>query len=167
MNFLPIVFTSNIIYDEYGGRAWGVTHSHVNKATNTEIIFPVVHISEVRTEEEIKSTIRHEIIHYLLGIQYKCHEDSSALFWLICDCFSGDAYLPMNENSQKIYDVAKPYINAIFELYRATKREGVAINISLMLMQIDNAEAGQTQDLQELEKCLKICEEAAHIERHS
>lgn len=159
--FLPIVFVNHVLYDKNGDMIFGITYMHTNTATNVATIYPVVYISDVRTKEEIESTIRHEIIHYLLGIQYRCHDDCSALFWLICDCFDGNAYLPMNDKSKKIYIIAKPYIDQIFEMYKTTKNESVAINFSLMLTVIDDVEASLSPNFDKLKKDLEVCIEVA------
>lgn len=156
--YLPIVFTDKKICNKNGNSIWGVTHLHTNTATNIATIYPVVYISEDRSKEEIELTIRHETIHYLLGAQYNCHSDNSALFWLICECFNAGAYLPMNEKSRRIYNIAKPFISKIFEAYKLNKSEKNAINLSLMLTVIDTAEFSQTPDYIKLAEYLKVCE---------
>lgn len=159
--YLPIVFLNHEALIKNGDKVYGVTHIHINTATNVATIYPVIGIIDVYAKEEIELAIRHEAIHYLLGILYKCHDDCSALFWLVCDCFEGNAYSPMNSKSQKVYELAKPYIVQIYEMYRTTKNEKVATHFALMLTVIDNTEADPSPNFDEFVKSLVTCIDAA------
>jgi len=86
LELLPIVFVTQELCDKHDDMVYGITHVHTNTATNIATVYPVVYISDIRTNEEIESTIRHEAIHYLLGILYKCHDDHSALFRVGVGC---------------------------------------------------------------------------------
>ena len=154
--YLPIVFSRNTVKNRYG-----ILYSHINTRTNIASIFPVVFLCKDRDDDAIKATIRHEVIHYLLAIHYQCHNDSSALFWLICDLFDGQAYVPLDPKSDLIYKTARVYLAEVYKLYTESKCMSVALNISLMLAAIDEAENNDFPDIEQLKTSLVICLDAA------
>jgi hypothetical protein len=162
LKYLPIVIV-NSTHIKNGDKVYGVTHTHINTATNIGMIYPKISIIDVHATEDVKSAIRHEAIHYLLGILFKNGDDSSALFWLICDVFNGNAYSPMDSSNQIVFDIAKPYFKQIYDMHRSTKNERVATNFSLMLTAIDTIESSSPSDLDRLALQLKSCIECATI----
>lgn len=160
--YLPIVFG----YDTDKGAnksTNGVTHFHTNTRTGISSIYPVVYLRGERTEDEIQQTIRHEAIHYFLGLQYRCHDDNSALFWIVCDLFDGGAYMPLSGKSDDIFEIAIPFFKAAFQLYQESPQSTVPINLALMLTAVDEAESSENPDLEHLEKGLTACLDAAKL----
>ncbi len=160
--YLPIVFG----YDTDKGvdkSTNGVTHFHTNTRTGISSIYPVVYLRDGRTEDEIKQTIRHEAIHYFLGLQYRCHNDNSALFWIVCDLFEGGAYLPLSEVAYDIFKTSLPFFKTAFQLYKDHPQSAVPINLALMLTAVDEVESSENPDLEHLRVGLNACLDAATL----
>ena len=157
--YLPIVFDCNVDICADQSKN-GVTHYYTNGRTGVSSIYPVVYLRDGRTEEEIKQTIRHEVIHYFLGLQYRCHEDDSALFWIVCNLFDGGAYKPISEKSCGIFETAIPYFKNAIQLYNEAPQSTISISLALMLTVVDEVEASEKLNLAELKAKLEVCWDA-------
>ena len=162
LEYLPIVFV-NDAGQNIRETTHGVTHYHTNTCTGIATIYPVIYLQNLHSDTEIKRTIRHEAIHYFLGIQYRCHDDDSALFWLVCDLFDGGAYLPLDDSKDAIFKTAIPFLHEALQLYTETQSTSVACNLSLMLTAIDDAEFSNSANLNKLTQQLNVCLEAAKL----
>ena len=139
----------------------GITAIHINEKKQVYSCFPVVFIRPDNTDNELCKTIRHEIIHYFLALNYHNHEDNSALFALICSLFDGGAYETLSDKAQIIFDSAKTYLEQAYELYihckeNITQRDAMALKLSMMLNEIDNAEHDQTSNTKSLVSTLSL-----------
>lgn len=54
--------------------------------------------------KSLKSTIRHELIHYYLCLRNLPYRDNDGLFWAYCYIYDAGAYMPMSEADKKKYD---------------------------------------------------------------
>ena len=165
LGYLPIVFTE---LPTVKGMQYiqGVTSIHINEKKHVYSCFPVVFIRPDNTESQLHRTIRHEIIHYFLALNYYNHEDNSALFNLLCGLMDGGAYENLSNKAQIIYDSSKPYLEQAYELYvhckeNTEKSDSMAMKLSMMIDEIDRAEHDQTSDFNSLVSTLslllKIC----------
>lgn len=95
---LPIIF--HIDYAHCNGKAkYSTAGNLVTKGKQNVInIFWCM-----RNEEEIKSTIRHEVLHYLLYIAGLKYQDDTAIFHYLCNEYDAGAYKEMNDEEQKLY----------------------------------------------------------------
>lgn len=57
-----------------------------------------------RSIEELKKTIRHEIIHYCLYISKYKYDDDTAVFHVLCKLCDARAYKPMPPEEEKLYN---------------------------------------------------------------
>lgn len=162
LEHIPMVFI-DAGQDEKKPSAYGVTHYHTNTRTGIASIYPVVYLSRNRDEEDTKRTIRHEAIHYYLGIEYYCHGDDSALFWLICGIFDAGAYEPLNSRNYEIYTLAKPFFDEILCLYKTMTDKSIALNISLMMTAVDACEHSTDKTVNSLKATLSVCLDAAKM----
>lgn len=159
-DYLPIVFTEPPIAN---GTKYiqGVTSIHVNEKKSTYSCFPIVFIRPDSTDEQLCQTIRHETIHYFLALNYYNHRDNSALFALVCGLFDGGAYEPLSNRGQVVYNAAKTYFEEAYTLLTEEKGntprcDALAIQLSMMLMEIDNAEQNQYSDIKSLKSSLAL-----------
>lgn len=156
-SYIPIVF-ANPQDDIRSKNNLGFTVTYINERTGKASIFPLVFLFKSRSENEIKQTIRHEIIHYYLGLHYHNHQDDCALFWLVCSLFDAGAYEKMSAQSQSIFDLSEPYITKAYNLHIAyPENNTIPINLSLMLTAIDDLEKRNSTDTNKLKTLLKIC----------
>lgn len=158
--YLPIIFESNT-ENSTNETTNGVTFFHTNSRTGVATIYPVIYLREGRFKDEIKRTIRHETIHYFLGIHYRCHNDDSALFWIISDLFDGGAYKPLLQDSDDIYNTAIPFFKSAYQFYQQNHKSTVATNLALMLTAVDEAESSANPDVEQLRLSLYVCLDAA------
>jgi hypothetical protein len=63
-----------------------------------------IYCCEISDVEDIKQTIRHEIIHYCLDIADLKYFDNSAVFHILCKLFDARAYMDMTTEEQEIYN---------------------------------------------------------------
>ncbi len=54
--------------------------------------------------EDLKKTIRHEVLHYILYILMIDHQDDKGVFHFLCNVHDAEAYKPMNEEQTDIYN---------------------------------------------------------------
>jgi len=54
--------------------------------------------------EKLKSSIRHEILHYSLDMENCACQDNTGIFWALCKVYDAGAYIPMDQEQQKYYD---------------------------------------------------------------
>lgn len=160
LGYLPIVFTE---LPTVKGMKYvqGVTSIHINEKKQVYSCFPVVFIRPDNTDSQLQRTIRHEIIHYFLALNYYNHEDNSALFSLLCGLMDAGAYETLSDKAQDIYDSAKPYLEQAYELYvrckeNTAKRDSMALKLSMMLDAIDNAEHDPASDTHSLVSTLSL-----------
>ena len=163
--YLPIVFAEP---PTVKGMKYiqGVTSIHIHEKKQVYSCFPVVFIRPDNTDAQLCQTIRHEVIHYFLALHYYNHEDNSALFSLMCNLFDGGAYEPLSDKAQLIFETAKPYLEQAYELYTRNKENDrksnhLPMQLSIMLMEIDDAEHNQACDIKSLGASLaltlKVC----------
>lgn len=166
LGYLPIVF-AELPKEKAMKYIQGATSIHIHEKKQVYSCFPIVFIRPDNTDSQLRETIRHEIIHYFLALHYYNHNDNSALFSLICSLFDGGAYETLTEKGQIIYDAAKPYLTQAYALYSCTqennsKSKMLSMQLSLMLMEIDEAEHNQDSNAKSLESSLslilKVCE---------
>ena len=126
----------------------------------------MVFIRPDNTDAQLRQTIRHEVTHYFLALHYYNHEDNSALFALMCSLFDGGAYEQLSDKAQLIFETAKPYLEQAYELYIRNKEIDsqsirLPMQLSIMLMEIDDAEHNQASDIKSLGASLaltlKVC----------
>lgn len=153
--YLPIVFAEP---PAVKGMKYiqGVTSIHMHEKKQVFSCFPVVFIRPENTDAQLRQTIRHEIIHYFLALHYYNHKDNSALFALMCSLFDGGAYETLTEKGQNIYDVAKSYLEQAYAMYICSKSDRLSLQLSLMLMEIDEVEHNQEGDVKSLNSSLSL-----------
>ena len=159
VGYLPIVF-ADPAKDIRAKHSFGFTHIHINDNTKTISLFPVVFLRNDVSSEEIKETIRHEIIHYYLGIHYIYHEDSSSMFWLLCDIFDGGAYEPMDSIHGEIYEISKPYFKEAYNYYKIKdNKKLVSENLSIMLLLVNKVIGDNDVSYlkSKLNTCVRVC----------
>jgi len=83
----------------------GGTYKRTDKQKIIEI-----YCCKICDEEDIKQTIRHEIVHYCLDIADLKYFDNSAVFHILCKLYDARAYMDMTIEEQEIY-------NKFFEIY--------------------------------------------------
>lgn len=154
-DYVPIVF-ADPSKDKRSVKSHGFTQTHINERTKKASIFPVVFLDKNRADSEIQQTIRHELIHYYLGLNYINHHDNSALFWLVCDLFDAEAYEQMNKEKQSLYDAAKQYLLQAYNLLKSEHKKNAPITLSLMLSNIDSAENEDAPNIGQLESTLRL-----------
>lgn len=165
LGYLPIIFVE---HPNVSGMKYinGATAIHSNEKKRVYSCFPIVFIRSDNTESQLYQTIRHEVIHYFLALHYYKHEDNSALFALMCSLFDGGAYEQLSDKAQLIFETAKPYLEQAYELYIRNKEIDsqsirLPMQLSIMLMEIDDAEHDQASDIKSLEASLaltlKVC----------
>lgn len=159
--YLPIVFTKNPHARDVGKQ--GITFIHTYLATGRTVVFPVISLAGDTDFERVKTVIRHELIHFILALQYKCDSDDSAVFWLVCGLFNGEAYLPMSKDSKELFMIAAPYLKQAYEDYSATENTRIALNISLMLSAVDTLESTNNIDTEKLTSDLSIISDAIDL----
>lgn len=97
---LPILFyEKNCNENEDGTCTVGSVHSiNVNKQKVIKI-----YGLRYRDIEELKITIRHEIIHFTLACANLKNEDDSAIFHILCQKYDAHEYKPLTEEEEKLY----------------------------------------------------------------
>ena len=104
---LPIVF-ADFAKDESGKYIYD-TGGNFEIVDDVQII---IHIFDCwRDIETLKTTIRHEILHYVLfriGVNYS---DDGGIFHYFCDKYDAHAYKDMTEQEQEIYEVISKSTN--------------------------------------------------------
>ena len=158
--YLPMVF-AELPTDAGMKHIKGVTSIHTNEKRQTYSCFPIVFIRFDSTDKQLFQTIRHETIHYFLALHYYNHQDNSALFALVCGLFDGDAYESLSDKGQAIYDASKTYFEEAYAIYASSKDDAdkcnsLAIKLSMMLTEIDDAEQNQTCDINSLKSTLSL-----------
>jgi hypothetical protein len=98
----------------------GYTSTHQNDTTALSSMFPVVFVGDRFNDEQIFGTIRHEVIHYFLGIHYRNYSDDSALFHLVCLLFDGKEYKELNNDEKE-----NPFVSLM-----ASVKPEIDLNIS-------------------------------------
>lgn len=99
-NILPIVFHKDSIKKdtgEYDFSSGGNFRTHGNQS----IINVYYGDGEM---DKIKCNIRHELLHYFLGMSGLKHLDDDAIFHFLCNKFDAGAYKEMDETEQTLYD---------------------------------------------------------------
>lgn len=160
LGYLPIVFTEPPAIKGME-HIKGVTSIHTHEKKQVYSCFPIVFVRSDDTDNQLRQTIRHEVIHYFLALHYYNHEDNSALFALMCNLFDGDAYETLSDVGQIIYDSAKTYLEQAYALYIRNKENAnigklLPLKLSLMLMEIDDAEHSKVTNTKALEASLAL-----------
>ena len=156
-NYLPIVF-EKLPLDKKLADTYGYTHIHINDKTGKASLFPVVFLRDDCARQQIEETIRHEIIHYYLGLHYVNHQDNSALFTLMCYLLDGGAYVELDERRSQILDIVKPYAERIFTKYESSDdKQNIILHLSLILTAVDDMETHVDKDLKKLAAACKVC----------
>lgn len=156
-NYLPIVFEELTKQAEMES-IYGFTHTHQNERTKLNSLYPVVYLRDDRSAEELKETIRHEIIHYYLGLHYFKYQDNTAMFWLLSDLFSGGAYVELGERERQIYNIVKGTLNNLFQKYNMTDdKNKITTKLSLILCAVDDYEVNSDKKLSGLELVCRAC----------
>lgn len=99
-NILPIVFHKDSIKKdtgEYDFSSGGNFRTHGNQS----IINVYYGDGEM---DKIKRNIRHELLHYFLGMSGLKHSDDDAIFHFLCEKYDANAYKEMGETEQTLYD---------------------------------------------------------------
>lgn len=90
----------------------------------------IIHVYDCWRElEDLKTTVRHEILHYLLfriGVKYS---DDDAIFHYLCGIYDAHAYKEMGEEDQGLYD---KLVRAIPELEAKCKDDAFKIRLIVM-----------------------------------
>lgn len=159
-DYLPIVFAdpeeANVDQS-----FWGITKTHINERTNKCSLFPVVFLHKNRTIDQIKETIRHEVIHYYLGLHYRNYSDDNILFHAVATIFDAGAYKEMAESQEVKKYIAIRYLQNTYELFlKGGEKDSVITNLALMLSEIDAAES-ESVDVSKLESSLKLLYQVA------
>lgn len=154
-DYVPIVFADpkreNVRHD-----ISGVTKTHVNERANLRSIFPVVFLHENRTNDQIKETIRHEIIHYYLGLYYRNYSDDSILFHVVATLFNAGAYKTLEKEQEPLKNVAVECLQKTYNLLSNNNhKKSTVINLSMMLSEIDAADSGNV-DVNKLKSSLEL-----------
>ena len=156
-NYLPIVF-EELPLDERVADTYGFTHIHINDKTGKASLFPVVFLREDCDQQQTEETIRHEIIHYYLGLHYVNHQDNSALFTLMCYLLDGGAYVELDERRSQILNIVKPYAERIFTKFESSDdKQNIILHLSLILTAVDDMETHVDKDLKKLTAACKVC----------
>ena len=61
-------------------------------------------LNDMETMNELKTTIKHEVIHYSLFHSFLKFDDADAVFHVLCKLYDAGAYMPMKAKEQKLYD---------------------------------------------------------------
>lgn len=106
---LPIVFVNkyDAIYSHlYEGADYvqgqNKRSAVFDKNLTIRIVLPV-RTKRAYLHKSLKSTIRHELIHYYLNLLDLPACDNDGLFWAYCYIYDAGAYAPMNEADQEKY----------------------------------------------------------------
>lgn len=112
---LPIKFITNPKYEaDEDNNCLKSTNGEYCRNNNQNII--CIYDYPSRNEEELKRTIRHEIIHYALDVSgLKCG-DSDAVFHALGNILDARPYKVMNEKEQQLYDDFMYIYNSIGQL---------------------------------------------------
>ncbi|MBR0535863.1 MAG: hypothetical protein IIX14_05735 [Clostridia bacterium] len=155
-NYLPIVFERKPDDKKYK-YINGFTKTHVNTRTQLSSLFPVVFIDD-ESCDKLKETIRHEIIHYYLGLHYKHYQDDTALFWVLCDLFEGGAYIELSERNENIFKTAIPYIKRLYNHYdKCEEKSSVTIHLGVILTAVDDAETNLEKNISGFKNIFEYC----------
>lgn len=131
----------------------GRLHTY-NKQSNINLYF-----CEDRDVEEIKPTIRHEIIHYYLWACNLKYDDDTAVFHALCELFDGGAYMPMTSREQRLFNRYKRIVK-FYNEYEPSDNSN-ALKDLINANQIHLAlELGSTRKNKPYNGCLKILEDA-------
>lgn len=154
-DYVPIVFVDSQEAN-VSSNVFGVTKSHINEKTNRNSIFPIVFLHKNRTKEQIKETIRHEIIHYYLGLYYQNYSDDTILFHTVATLFDAGVYKQLEKVQEILKDVALEYLQKTYDLLlKNNYKASIVINLSMMLSCIDDADSGNL-DVNKLKSSLAL-----------
>ncbi len=157
LNYLPIVFEQ---LPDRGDmvNVYGFTHTHQNDRTKRNSLFPVVFLRDDCDDDQIKETIRHEIIHYYLGLHYFNYQDKTALFSLMCYLLEGGAYVELDEREAQIYAIAKSPMSIVFSKYKTSRnKKQITTNLGIIMSAVDNASVHLENNFDELKKACRVC----------
>lgn len=106
---LPIVFKSNLEIIYTGLHGAGYIQGQFYKSTFTDKQSAIYIVLPVRSKmsylhKSLKSTIRHELIHYYLFLHDLPYKDNEGLFWAYNYIFDAEAYDPMSESDSVKYN---------------------------------------------------------------
>jgi hypothetical protein len=125
-NMIPVVFCSNYRKDQ----DWNKKTVTVGDFQNNGIQ-SIIHIysSWDNDKEDVKSRIRHEIIHYLLWCVNPFgtwNKDNSCIFHYFCNVYDAGAYEEMDDDNKMIYEKleksSKQYVNDFLQECLDAKR---------------------------------------------
>lgn len=99
-NILPIVFHMDNLKNDTGEYDFS-SGGNVRFNGNQSLIN--VYYGD-RDVDAIKSTIRHELLHYFLGLSGLKYLDDDAIFHFLCNKYDAGAYKKMDKTEQALYD---------------------------------------------------------------
>lgn len=112
-DILPIVFHTDFKKDhDYKSKTY--TAGEYIKYGNQSIIN--IYCS-MDNDVEVKQRIRHEVLHYCLGMNEMNSSDDSAIFHYLCGVYDADAYKEMSDEEQKLYEKLLGGIDTLEKLY--------------------------------------------------
>lgn len=114
IDVLPIVFHTDYRKDiDWNSRTYTTGDFYVYGQQSIINIY-----CSMDKEEEVKSRIRHELIHYFLYMAGLKHKDDTAIFHTLCRIYDAGAYMDMSEDEQKLYDMFEVALDKLNNLLK-------------------------------------------------
>lgn len=109
--------------------------------------------------EDIKTAIRHELIHYYLKTQMLPHEDDSALFWAYCYIYDGHAYTPITSGEEKYSSFVQEADTADAPFYALhSLAEAIILDDESARERYENAKADPQAFLDHIQRIMELSE---------